>query len=201
MTSRLVLMLAALAMAAPARAVRYRIDTFAGGGTTALGDGLPATSATLDAPTGLARDVRGNVYIADHNHARVRRVRGSRVRRIATFAGTGQAGFGGDGGPATAAELTLPTGISVARDGAVLITDAGSDASGNTVRRVDRRGRIETLAGVGSDPPGDDGDGGPASHAHLATPLRTAVARNGDVYVVELNNHRVRVVRAADGTI
>src|SRR5438477_4704874 len=83
MTSRLVLMLAALAMAAPARAVRYRIDTFAGGGTTALGDGLPATFATLDAPTGLARDVRGKVYIADHNHDRVRRVRRSSWSRLA----------------------------------------------------------------------------------------------------------------------
>lgn len=193
---------AVLLLAAPGGAVRYRIDVFAGRGVTgtpeAVGDGLPATAAFLDAPTGLARDRRGAVYIADHNHARVRRVRMAHgVRTIATVAGTGVAGFAGDGGPAADAELTLPTGVSVTRDGDLLVTDAG----GNSVRRVDRRGVIHAFAGVGGAPPDDTGDGGLADQARLATPLRTAIARNGDVYVVELNNNRVRVVLAVDRSI
>ena len=189
-----------------AAADRYRIDTFAGGGQAvsgaSVGDGLPATLASLDHPAGLARDARGAIYVADHNHARVRKIRvvhGTRV--ITTVAGTGEPGFGGDGGPATDARLTLPTGIAFTRGGDLLITDAGNDAGANTVRRVDARGVVHTFAGVGDEPPGQSGDGGPANAARLDTPLRTAVARNSDVYIVELNNHRVRVVRAGNGII
>ncbi|HJQ84744.1 MAG TPA: hypothetical protein VKA21_11740 [Candidatus Binatia bacterium] len=209
MRSGLLLAAAGLAavVAGPAAAAgRYRIDTFAGtgqpGSPTDVGDGLPAVRGFLDAPTGLARDRRGNVYVADHNHARVRRVRmRGPARIITTVVGTGEKGADGDEGPASAARLTLPTGVTVMRDGQLLITDAGSDANANTVRRVDAKGLIHAFAGVGSVPPGDAGDGGPATQALLATPLRTAVARNGDVYIVELNNHQVRVVRAADGSI
>jgi hypothetical protein len=190
----------------PAGAVRYRIDTFAGGGNSvsasSVGDGLPATAASLDHPAGLARDARGAIYIADHNHGRVRKlrmVRGTRV--ITTVAGSGQQGFGGDGGLATEARLTLPTGLAFTRRGDLLITDAGNDAGGSTVRRLDRSGVIHTFAGIGDEPPGSSGDFGPADAARLNTPLRTAVARNGDVYIVELNNHRVRVVRAGSGLI
>jgi NHL repeat-containing protein len=195
-----------LLVARPAAALRYRIDTFAGGGDGAaappVGDGLPATEAVLDRPTGLARDGRGNVYIADHSHARVRRVRSVRgTRIITTVAGTGEPGFGGDGGRATDARLILPTGLSVTPKGDLLIADAGNDAGGNTVRLVDARGTIHTFAGVGDEPPGNSGNGGPPSAAQLATPLRTAVARSGDVYIVELNNHQVRVVRAVTRTI
>jgi slime mold repeat-containing protein/NHL repeat-containing protein len=198
--------IAVLLLATPVAAVRYRIDVFAGSGAAgtpdAVGDGLPATAGLLDAPTGLARDRHGDVYVADHDHARVRRVQTRRgVRVITTVAGTGVRGFAGDGGPATTAELTRPTGVSLTRDRQLLITDAGDDNGGDTVRRVDRRGVIHPLAGVGDAPPGDAGDGGPAIRASLATPLRTAVARDGDVYIVELNNNRVRVVHAADGSI
>jgi sugar lactone lactonase YvrE len=198
--------LVSVGLAGPAAAIRYRIDTFAGGGPVAadasVGDGLPATLATLDHPAGLARDRRGAIYVADHNHARVRRIRSAPgTRTITTVAGSGVPGFGGDDGPATDAELTLPTGVSVMRSGDLLIADAGSDAGGSTVRRVDVHGVIRTFAGIGDAPPGDSGDGGPAQAARLNTPLRTAIARNGDVYIVELNNNRVRVVRAATGLI
>src|SRR5262249_12499954 len=102
-----------LVLAVPVAAVRYRIDVFAGSGAAgtpeAVGAGLPATAGSLDAPSGLARDRRGDVYIAAHGHARVRRVRTSHgVRVMTTLAGTGVRGFPGDGGPATDAELTLP---------------------------------------------------------------------------------------------
>jgi hypothetical protein len=193
-------------LAGPAGALRYRIDTFAGGGgatsDTSVGDGLPATAATLDRPTGLARDAHGAIYVADHNHARIRRIRtGPGMRVITTVAGDGERGSGGDGGPATDAELTLPTGLSFTAAGDLLITDAGSDVGGCTVRRVDTDGIIHPFAGIGNEPPGDSGNDGPAQAARLDTPLRTAVARNGDVYIVELNNNRVRVVRAATGLI
>ena len=183
-------------------AAGYRIETFAGSGEaspdTEVGDGLGATAASLASPTGLARDRRGNVYVADHDHARVRRIQVRRgVRTMVTVAGSGVHGFAGDEGPATDAELGQPTGLGFTRDGQLLVVDAGT----NTVRRIDRRGVIHTFAGVGSEPPGDDGDGGPADHAVLDTPLRVATARNGDVYLVELNNNRVRLIRHSDGRI
>ena len=206
MPSALLFLAVCLLAAHPAFAARYRIDTFAGSGDPGtpsdVGDGLPATAASLDHPAGLLRDARGDIYIADHNHARVRRVRASRRRRvITTIAGTGEPGFGGDGGRATEARLTLPTGLAFTRRRELLIVDAGSEQSGNTVRRIDGKGIIHTFAGVGDAPAGDSGDGGRADAAELNTPLRAVVARNGDVYIVELNNHRVRRVRASDGTI
>src|SRR5262249_10728164 len=153
----------------------YRIETFAGGGSVDPGDGRGATAATLDAPSGLARDAHGNVYIADHNHARVRRVaRGS--GKITTVAGTGERGSSGDSHPAAAAGLYQPTGLAFMRHGNLLIADAGNDAGGCTVRRVDRRGVIHSFAGIGPAAPGDAGDGGPATAALLHTPLRTAVS-------------------------
>jgi hypothetical protein len=206
MPTALLSLAACLLAAHTAFAVRYRIDTFAGSGdpgsATDVGDGLPATAASLDHPAGLVRDARGDVYIADHNHARVRRVRASRRRRVmTTVAGTGEQGFGGDGGRATEARLTLPTGLAFTRRRELLVVDAGSEQSGNTVRRIDAKGIIHTLAGVGDAPAGDSGDGGRADAAQLNTPLRAVVARNGDVYIVELNNNRVRRVRASDGII
>jgi hypothetical protein len=196
-------LLALLLAAPPACAVRYRIDTFAGGGPGPdLGDGGPATAATLDAPTGLARDRRGNIYVTDHNNARVRRIyTRAGTRLITTIAGTGERGSDGDSGPAIAARLVQPTGVSVTRKGEVLVTDAGTDREGNAVRRIDRRGIIHAFAAAGTAAPGNAGDGGDARAARLRTPLRTAVSRRGDVYIVELNNHRVRVVRAATGII
>ncbi|HZP40242.1 MAG TPA: hypothetical protein VFD84_01880 [Candidatus Binatia bacterium] len=192
--------------AAPAAGVRYRIDVFAGGGVAAdpaaTGDGRPAPEAVLAAPTGLARDRHGSVYVADHNHGRVRRIaRRGRNRVITTVAGTGARGSSGDGGPAAAATFVRPTGVTVMPNGDLLVTDAGDARGGCTVRRIDRKGIVHAFAGVGDAPPGDAGTGGPARAAQLGTPLRTVVAPNGDVYIVELNANRIRVVRAATGTI
>src|SRR5581483_1398069 len=114
--------------------------------------------------------------------------------------GDGVAGWSGDGGPALAAELILPTGLSRLRGGDLLVCDAGGDAGGNAVRRIDANGVIHAFAGVAELAPADAGDGGPATAARLHTPLRTAVARSGNVYLVELNNNRVRVIHP-DGLI
>jgi sugar lactone lactonase YvrE len=200
-------LVALLVLPAGASAVRYRIDTFAGGGSpdaadpAFVGDGLPATLGVLNHPSGLARDPYGSIYVADHDHGRVRRVRTTRGRRVlATVAGSGERGVGGDEGPALAARMVLPTGLASTPDGQLLVVDAGNDVAGNTVRRIDRQGVIHAFAGLGDAPPGGGGDGGPAVAARLSTPLRAAVARTGEVYVVELNGHRVRLVRP-DGLI
>lgn len=191
--------------AAPAGAVRYRIDTWAGGGAgdgTLVGDGRAATDGVLNHPSGLVRNRRGDVYVADHDNARVRRIaRRGRMRVIETIAGTGVHGSTGDGGPARDARFVLPTGLALTRQGDLLVVDAGNDREGNTVRRIDARGIVHRFAGRSAAPPGDGGTWGPAVEASLHTPLRAAVARNGDVYVVELNNHRIRVVRDATGIL
>jgi sugar lactone lactonase YvrE len=199
----LIAAIAVLLLSAPSDAVRYRIDTWAGGGPRVgalVGDGRPATHAVLNHPSGLVRDRRGNVYVADHDNARVRRiVRRGRMRLIETIAGTGVRGSTGDEGPAREAQFVLPTGLAMTKKGELLVVDAGNDREGNTIRRIDGRGIVHRFAGQSAAPPGEAGTWGPAVEASLRTPLRAAVARNGDVYVVELNNHRVRVVRAATG--
>jgi hypothetical protein len=185
-----------------AGAVDYTIDTWAGGGTLAqgVGDGLPATMAILAAPTGLARGRNGAVYVTDHDNARVRRIVERRGQRtITTVVGRGERGTDGDGGPAVDAALLQPTGVT-ALGGQVLVVDAGDEHHGGGVRRIDRRGVIHVFAGVTALPPGNTGDGGLAREAQFWTPLR-AVVRNGDVYVVELNNHQVRVVRRRTGVL
>jgi sugar lactone lactonase YvrE len=193
-----------LLAAAPSAATSYRIDTYAGGGSTtdgSVGDGLPAVRGVLDRPSGLARGARG-LFIADHDGGRVRRVRTTRGGRvITTVAGAGEAGVAGDDIRATDALLVQPTGVALLANGDVLVCEAGNDAGENAVRRVDARGFIHTFAGIPEIPPGNAGDGGPANHATLHTPLRMAVARNGDVYIVELNNHQVRLVHGGTRVI
>ncbi len=153
------------------------ISTFAGkgGGGGALGDGGPATSARLDAPRSVAVDGQGNVYIADFNAHRIRMVRPNGT--ITTFAGTGQASFSGDGGPAVSARLYAPAAVAVDGQGSVYIVDAYNQR----VRKVTPDGRITTIAGTGKQ--GTSGDGGPATSATLSYPYGVAVDARGNVYV------------------
>jgi sugar lactone lactonase YvrE len=169
------------------------ITTFAGTGVAGSGgDGGPATSAQLNSPRGLAVD-SGNLYIADSVNNRVRKV-DLATGTITTFAGTGVAGFSGDGGPATAAQLNGPAGVVVA-SGSLYI----ADFTGNRVRRVDlATGTITTFAGTGV--AGFSGDGGPAAAAQLNTPRFLAVA-SGNLYITDSGNHRVRKVDLATGII
>ena len=167
------------------------ITTFAGTGITGYsGDGGPATSAGLVGPQGVAVDGQGNVYIVDGNGDRVRKV--DRAGTITTFAGTGLRGFSGDGGPATSARLNNPEGVAVDQDGNVYI----ADLQNGRVRKVNPVGTITTFAGGGP----SLGDGGRATSALVRYPYGVAVDGQGNVYIADRVDHRVRVVNK-QGTI
>lgn len=169
------------------------ISTFAGTGEAGYsGDGGPATSAKLYAPEGVAVDGQGNVYIADRNNFRVRKVTPGGT--ISTFAGTGKCCFSGDGGPATSAQLRSPDGVAVDTRGNVYIVDRDNFR----VRKVNPEGTISTIAGTGVR--GSSGDGGPATSAQLYPSAGVAVDGQGNVYIADYFNHRVRKV-SAGGTI
>ena len=161
-------------------------------GTGGLGDGGPATKARLLDPKGLAVDTDGTLYIADTGNNRIRKMDTDGI--ITTFAGTGERGDGGDGGAATRAQLRAPYGVAVGPDGSVFITDTFN----NRVRKVDTEGIITTFAGTGEMGPFEDedaiGDGGPATSARLIGPAGLAFDAEGNLYIVDPGNHRVRKV-------
>jgi len=159
------------------------ITTFAGGGVGAGGDGGPATQAQLGFPSGIAVDAAGNLYIADTDNSRVRKVDLNGI--ITTVAGTGEHGYSGDGGPATQAELGFPSDIAVDAAGNLYIADPNN----SRVRKVDSRGIISTFAGNGHR--GFSGDGGPATKAQLE-PVGVAVDAAGNVYIADIGNFRIR---------
>jgi DNA-binding beta-propeller fold protein YncE len=169
------------------------ITTFAGTGVAGFsGDGGQAAAAQLSNPFGVTI-ASGNLYIGDYGNNRVRRV-DLATGTITTFAGTGVAGFAGDGGPASAAQLNTPRFLAVA-SGYLYVSDSGN----NRVRRVDlATATITTFAGTGV--AGFAGDGGPASAAQLNTPRFLAVA-SGYLYISDSGNNRVRRVDLATGTI
>ena len=169
------------------------ITTVAGNGTFGYaGDGGPATSAELREPFGVAADASGNVYIADTYSYRVRRVSASGT--IATVAGTGNCCYGGDGGAATSALLSVPDGLALDSSGNLYIADSGN----NRIRKVSSGGTISTIAGTSSQ--GYSGDGGPAAAARLFTPVGVAVDNGGNLRISDSGNARIRSVTAS-GTI
>ncbi|MFE6993939.1 NHL domain-containing protein [Streptomyces pharetrae] len=170
-----------------------RIRTVAGTGTAGFGgDQGPALSAQLDGPREVAVDRAGNLYIADSENHRIRKVTAD--GQIGTVAGTGTAGFSGDDGPSVAAELNCPYGIAVDSTGNLYIADTDN----HRIRQITPDGKIRTVAGTGT--PGFSGDGGAATAAQLNTPYGVAVDGAGNLYITDAENHRVRRV-AGDGTI
>jgi hypothetical protein len=166
------------------------ITTLAGTGTAGFsGDTGQASAAQLNSPRGGAVDAVGNVYIADRNNHRVRKVSPAGV--ITTFAGTGVAGFSGDTGQASAAQLSVPEGVAADAAGNVYIVDTGNAR----VRKVSPAGVITTLAGTST--PGFSGDTGQASAAQLNSPSGVAADSAGNVYIGDTSNHRVRKVSPA----
>ena len=172
------------------------ISTIAGTGVgDGGGDGGPATQAPLRWPGGIALDGDGNIYIAESGSSRIRKVDAA-SGVINTIAGTGEWDYGGDGGPATQAKLRNPRGVAIDGDGNVYIADGGN----NRIRKVDAdTGIISTIAGTGEESYG--GDGGPATQAQLHDPLDVEVDGQGNVYIADLWNHRIRKVDAATGII
>jgi sugar lactone lactonase YvrE len=152
------------------------------------GDGIPATSAQLDDPYEIALDSSGNLYIADTFNHRVRKVTAS-TGLISTIAGTGVAGFNGDGIPATSAELYYPISIVLDSSGNLYI----SDAYNNRIRKVNAAtGLISTVAGTGVR--GYNGDGIPPTSAQLNRPRGIAMDSSGNLYIADYDNHRIRRV-------
>ncbi len=179
--------------AAPAQGIPVdmpTIETVAGTTEGYSGDGGPATEAQLDEPWDVAVDRRGNIYIADTKNHCIRKV-DVRTGNISTIAGTGTAGYSGDGGSATAAELNSPFSVIVDGSGNVYI----ADSENNRIRRIDRAGIISTIAGTGAESYG--GDGGPAATAQLRGPRGVAVDGSGNVYIADTGNERIRRIDRA----
>ena len=169
------------------------ISTFAGDGSFgSAGDGGPAQAAQLGYPYGVAIDASGVVYIADTNNNRIRQV--ALDGTISTIAGTGVPSFGGDGGLATLAQLSSPTGVAVDNAGTVYVADTYNQR----IRQFASGGIISTRAGTGT--VGFGGDGGAATAATLSNPWGVAVDQAGVLFIADSNNHRIRRVQL-DGTI
>lgn len=172
------------------------IKTYAGNDTAGYtGDGGPATAAQCMNPSGIAIDANGEIYFCDQNASCVRKVDAAGI--ITTVAGTGMLGYSGDGGPATAADLYWPQGITIDHNGNLYI----SDQFNNLIRRVEpSSGIINTIAG-NSSTIGYSGDGGPATDAALWRPTDVAVDGFANVYFADQNNNAVRRVDAVTGII
>jgi sugar lactone lactonase YvrE len=172
------------------------IITIAGTGTQGFsGASGPAISATLDSPQGLALDSLDNLYIADtHNHCirKLNLITGT----ITTIAGTGTQGFSGDNGPATAAQLSLPTALAVDRANNLYLADSAN----HRIRRIDATtGVITTIAGTGTQ--GFSGDNGSAINANIDSPTGLAVDSANNLYLADTHNHRIRRIDATTGAI
>jgi sugar lactone lactonase YvrE len=169
------------------------ISTVAGNfglGAGFSGDGGPATSAQLRFPSGIAVDLAGNLYIADTQNSRIRKVDLSGI--ITTVAGSNSAGFSGDGGAATSATLNEPVGVRADGAGNLFIADTNN----NVVRKVDLTGKITTVAGDFGLGAGYSGDGDPAVNAQLNAPDHVSVDAAGELFISDGGNG---VIRRVDG--
>jgi trimeric autotransporter adhesin len=165
------------------------MKTVAGDGGEQLGGGGSAKSAGLCGPTDVALDAEGNLYISDTGD-NCSGPGGDTVRKvdpagtITTVAGTGEAGFSGDGGPATKAQLDFPSAVAVDREGNLYI----ADGLNYRIRKVDRDGIITTFAGTGE--ARHSGDGGPATSAELKEPACMIFDAHGNLYVADYTSVR-----------
>lgn len=157
------------------------------------GDNGLATQAKLNGPMGMAIDASGNLFFADSNNQRVRKVDTSGI--ITTVAGNGTRGFAGDDGVATSAQLNFPYGVAIDGDGNLTIADYAN----NRIRMVDGNGIITTLAGTGV--AGFFGDDGPAILAELNYPSDVSVDKVGNLFIVDSNNERVRMVNTSGNIV
>ncbi len=162
------------------------ISTAVGTGVAGYtGDGGPAASATLDGPVGVQVDASGNVYISDQINNVIRKVTNG---MITTVAGTGAFGFAGDGGQAIHAQFAYPASVGLDAAGNLYIPDVNN----NRIRVLFTNGTIQSVAGNGIE--GYGGDGGPALDAAINVPRSVSVAPNGNVYIGDFGNNRVRML-------
>lgn len=163
------------------------ISTVAGTGTCGYtGSGDLATTAQIGLPRGLAVGGDGSLYLAEYAYARIRRVTPDGI--ISDFAGTGTRGFSGDGGPASQAQISGPAGVSIDRNGHLLIAELFN----NRVRQITSDAMIDTV--VGSGLPDYSGDGGPATAADIDHPQNAVASFDGSIYLTDGSNHRIRKV-------
>ncbi|WP_234125051.1 X2-like carbohydrate binding domain-containing protein [Clostridium hydrogenum] len=163
------------------------INTIAGTGTAGYtGDGGLAKSAQLRRPGAVAVDNSGKIYIADTNNNVIREI--DTGGNISTIAGTGTAGYTGDGHEAKSAQLNAPQGVAVDREGNVYI----ADTSNNVIREIDTGGNISTIAGTGT--AGNTGDGAAAKSAKLNGPCGVAVDSKGNIFIADTSNNAIREV-------
>jgi trimeric autotransporter adhesin len=162
------------------------VSTIAGNGVPAfLGDGGPATAASINDPEGLVFDAHGNLFFADFANDRIRKI--STTGIITTIAGTGLGGYSGDGGPATAAQIGSLWGIGIDNSGNLFFTDHGA-----YVRKIDlATGIINTVVGYGSVV--YNGDGIPATSAGIG-PVKMAFDVNNNMFIGDGYNNRIRMV-------
>src|ERR1700757_288061 len=166
------------------------ITTIAGNGTGSYnGDGTQATNADISSPKGIICDISGNIYIADYSNQRIRIVNTSGI--INTIAGNGTAGYSGDGGQATNAELHNPQGVTFDAAGNIYIADYAN----NRIRIINTAGIINTFAGNGT--AGYSGDGAAATVAKLNGPQGVAVDAIGNLYIADQYNNSIRKVNTA----
>ncbi len=179
----------------PLAAAEWTIETVAGTGKQGhSGDGGPATQADLDNPFGVVRGPDGALYYCEYTGHRIRKITPDGI--IHTLAGTGQAGFSGDGGPATKATFNKPHEIRFDKAGDLFVVDMVN----NAVRKIDMKsGVISTVAGTGQ--AGYSGDGGPATQATLSQPHSIQFGPDGNLYICDIKNNVIRLLDMKSGHI
>jgi sugar lactone lactonase YvrE len=172
------------------------ITTVAGDGSFGFsGDGAVATDAQLALPTAVCTDPSGNIFISDENNRRIRKVDVA-TGFISTIAGNGTGGYSGDGGPSVDAMISQPYGMQTDDGGSLFFADRAN----HRIRRIDKAtGIITTVAGSGTN--GYSGDGGLATAADLSYPIGLCLDPMGNIYIADQINHRIRKVDKATGII